>query len=338
MKKKGLIVATIVMVLVLAVSLTTATYAWFTTTSVSTISSITIATANGSDIAIGLKTNGARDAGATAADFKSGTVQFNDKQIVSGDEAMGASIVTGINLSGLSVAVGTGVIDTETAANSTADSSWSTADGHVIIAGNGTGATAKGDTLRVAKANRYEKSTDVYENGDYIDWVIGFMPTVENVDTITLNITINPTTTKTTLGLLAALHIRYSWDGAAYTDLDVYSHTTNNTYGTLRTAVNGTAITDTSFVTTSNSVKLTKAATKLGTFIGTDDTTTNIAAGAANVALTVGTGGSAMTANTTIHQLHLQIFYAGYDSDCVNSGLGVGGNMLFTITSHKTTD
>ena len=30
MKKKGLIVATIVMVLVLAVSLTTATYAWFT--------------------------------------------------------------------------------------------------------------------------------------------------------------------------------------------------------------------------------------------------------------------------------------------------------------------
>ena len=37
MKKKGLIIATIVMVLVLAVSLTTATYAWFTLSDVTKI-------------------------------------------------------------------------------------------------------------------------------------------------------------------------------------------------------------------------------------------------------------------------------------------------------------
>ncbi|MBP3291210.1 MAG: hypothetical protein J6M26_02045 [Clostridia bacterium] len=59
MKKKGLIVATIVMVLVLAVSLTTATYAWFTSDAQATIDNLSIkATAiEGVEIAVKTKNN-----------------------------------------------------------------------------------------------------------------------------------------------------------------------------------------------------------------------------------------------------------------------------------------
>ena len=54
MKKKGLIVATIVMVLVLAVSLTTATYAWFSSTAQATVENLAIKTeaASGVQIAV----------------------------------------------------------------------------------------------------------------------------------------------------------------------------------------------------------------------------------------------------------------------------------------------
>ena len=54
MKKKGLIVATIVMVLVLAVSLTTATYAWFSSQAVATVENLAISTnaASGVQIAV----------------------------------------------------------------------------------------------------------------------------------------------------------------------------------------------------------------------------------------------------------------------------------------------
>ena len=54
MKKKGLIIATIVMVLVLAVSLTTATYAWFSSTGTVKVSSVTLNTnaAEGLQIAV----------------------------------------------------------------------------------------------------------------------------------------------------------------------------------------------------------------------------------------------------------------------------------------------
>lgn len=54
MKKKGLIVATIVMVLVLAVSLTTATYAWFSSTASATVDDLAITTkaADGLQIAM----------------------------------------------------------------------------------------------------------------------------------------------------------------------------------------------------------------------------------------------------------------------------------------------
>ncbi len=59
MKKRGIIVATIVMVLVLAVSLTTATYAWFSDDAKATVDNLTIATtaSTGVQIAVYQDTN-----------------------------------------------------------------------------------------------------------------------------------------------------------------------------------------------------------------------------------------------------------------------------------------
>ena len=71
MKKKGLIVATIVMVLVLAVSLTTATYAWFTTSDSTSIEGFNLTVVAGNAMNIGLNKQGytSYSAGATADNF-----------------------------------------------------------------------------------------------------------------------------------------------------------------------------------------------------------------------------------------------------------------------------
>ena len=72
MKKKGLIVATIMMVLVLAVSLTTATYAWFSTTASATVDDLEIKTqaADGLQIAM-VNTKHA------TTDLQSGELEYN---------------------------------------------------------------------------------------------------------------------------------------------------------------------------------------------------------------------------------------------------------------------
>ena len=70
MKKKGLIVATIVMVLVLAVSLTTATYAWFTVDAQATIDNLSITAEAIEGVEIAVKTtNGDYSTGYTFGDL-----------------------------------------------------------------------------------------------------------------------------------------------------------------------------------------------------------------------------------------------------------------------------
>ena len=75
MKKKGLIISTVVMVVVLIASLTTATYAWFTTSASTSISGFDVAVVAGNTINIGLK--GANyNAGTSADEFVSGSCAY----------------------------------------------------------------------------------------------------------------------------------------------------------------------------------------------------------------------------------------------------------------------
>ena len=118
MKKKGLIVATIVMVLVLAVSLTTATYAWFTTTSATSIQSINISAAAGADVKIGvLKDQLNYDSSATQDSFLTGTVVISNTGASGEEPGLGSNLETGLVLSNISMATGMGAATTFTEDN-----------------------------------------------------------------------------------------------------------------------------------------------------------------------------------------------------------------------------
>ena len=82
MKKKGLIVATIVMVLVLAVSLTTATYAWFSTTASATVDDLAIKTqaADGLQIAMTNEQKSINDIHSGELTYDAGTKKWTGAQ------------------------------------------------------------------------------------------------------------------------------------------------------------------------------------------------------------------------------------------------------------------
>ena len=58
MKKKGLIISTVVMVVVLIASLTTATYAWFTAADSVKVDSISLSVKSSAKVNVGVKTGG----------------------------------------------------------------------------------------------------------------------------------------------------------------------------------------------------------------------------------------------------------------------------------------
>ena len=114
MKKKGLIISTIVMVVVLIASLTTATYAWFNADAKASVQSISFSVGTASDVLIGVKTsNTMSDIGTVAGNaFMSGsglTFAPATGQWADGQEGLGSSIDTGLDLSNMTKAVWTGV-------------------------------------------------------------------------------------------------------------------------------------------------------------------------------------------------------------------------------------
>lgn len=77
MKKKGLIISTVVMVVVLIASLTTATYAWFTVSNKTTISGFNLSVVAGNAVNIGVKANNRHELNADNDMFLSGQVDWN---------------------------------------------------------------------------------------------------------------------------------------------------------------------------------------------------------------------------------------------------------------------
>ena len=76
MKKKGLIVATIVMVVVMAVSLTTATYAWFTLDAQATLENLTISAKAVEGVEIAVKTTNS-DSTTYSTGYTNGTLEYS---------------------------------------------------------------------------------------------------------------------------------------------------------------------------------------------------------------------------------------------------------------------
>lgn len=117
MKKKGLIISTVVMVVVLIASLTTATYAWFTTSASTSIQGFDVSVAAGNVMNIGLNKQGytTYSASATPDNFVSGACEYvadpTNGQFAAGYwtgevESLGSTITHNIKWSTQNKAVG----------------------------------------------------------------------------------------------------------------------------------------------------------------------------------------------------------------------------------------
>ena len=349
MKKKGLIVATIVMVLVLAVSLTTATYAWFTADTKTTIDAISFSVTTAADVIIGLKTDGAiahtTDGGTTTIDAVTldNFVTDGASDVLytpmgegytgtwSGQAGLGSSINTGLNFNNITSAIGTGVptvFNAEGTAVVTAGSVTEAWDSSAtVVKANGTGYTASSvDTSKVYAAKKNAQvdpnTADTLIDGDYLDIVIGVQATRAELASIVCNITVNPTATNgATIGMNAAIHVRWSLNDVDWQDVDVYG---NNRYGTAKGSI-----------TTAGD--LTGATRQVAT-ASTEDafgiTDLDVLPGACNIAIPVVEIAEGIS-TSDIYQIHLIIFVAGYDSDCITAAMS-GTNSSITINFTTT--
>ena len=331
MKKKGLIVATIVMVLVLAVSLTTATYAWFTTVSKTTVENISFSVGADSDVNIGLLTNHTLngtnptdaeiDNSKTAADFMWGDTTYNtvSNQWEGGTVGLGYMIDTQLKLDGIKKAVGTGVVGTS------ADTSWNSA--HAIVK------ASAGENNTVAAG--VEAAT---MQTDYLDVIFGVNASKEKVTQINCVITINPTV-GAVLGMNAAIHVRWSLNGTTYYDCDIYNPTL---YGGAAAAAAGAVFseetTQNSYATTTESVSAAIGASGGADSKGYLGQGIAVNAGWASITIPVAKISGDQTqlpVNGTPTQIHLQIFIAGYDADCNNNAMSVASDIIISFTAEK---
>ncbi len=317
MKKKGLIVATIVMVLVLAVSLTTATYAWFTNTAATSIDGFTLSVTANNVVNIGLNKQGytTYDADASGDSFVSGTVNYKP-----GTSAQAGTISAGYwegTVEGLSATIdqdilwgaqsmAVGFSTAESAAGATygntnfADSAWKT-----IVKANGT--TTKMDTAEAAYANINRDGSEA-TNGDFVHMFLGVQPTKFLQDgTNKLYIVVQAQGAGTTLGMATAIHVAYKVNGdSTWTDVDVFDKANTGAandyhYGTLKTATSAT-ITG-------------LYGNGMGTGNGTEDSVNNETtfAGAAVVAIPLSNYSAGAA---PLDQVQILIYIAGADEDC----------------------
>ena len=329
MKKRGLIVATIVMVLVLAVSLTTATYAWFQTVTKTTVESISFSVGADSDVNIGLLTNHTLKSNSTdatidktkaASAFMWGDMDFVSGAWTGGTVGLGYMIDTQLQLDDIEKAVGTGVVaNGETPENT--DSSWVNTNS-IIKATAGT--DGKGKEVQAAEMQK-----------DYLDVIFGVNASKEKVDEIICVITVNPTL-GTVLGMNAAIHVRWSLDGLTYYDCDIYSPETSS--GAVYSETESNAYSDLiskggqAIAANGDHTGYTAGAGYLGQGIAVKE-------GWASIAITVAKKTGEQTqlpVNGTPTQIHLQIFIAGYDSDCNNNAMGVASDILINFIAKKS--
>ena len=341
MKKKGLIVATIVMVLVLAVSLTTATYAWFTATSLVEVDTINFTVATAADLVIGVKSDNklADEEETTAADYYSGDTvytiggTFKDPGTWLGAfNSLGSEInLNGLEFENLSQAVGTGTytgatpgsynqetkVYTPGSLGGTADTAWSDTNYATgMIQANGQGASVDEDTIDTA-----------WKNVHYLDVVIGVQATKSNLESMTCYVTINPTAGNAIIGMNAAIHVAYRVvaPGAAvgaFTDQDIYG--TTNKYSTQPSAITNTVYNDAKEAYDEAKGVSSTGLTCIG---GASGVVLND--GAITFPITIASGGSISI--TDIYQVQLVIFIAGYDTDCLEGAKGVGSQIIITF-------
>lgn len=227
MKKKGLIISTVVMVVVLIASLTTATYAWFTVSDKTTISGFNVEVVSGNAVNIGLKKEYGIAETPNADMFAYGSVQYTAGTAGvlgtgskwAGDfTGLGATITHDIVWGSQSKAVGALF---ESAANklTNAKGSYGTisakanstpAEGKQVYI-NAANQSADPDLLaNVTAANANKSGTaDNVTAGDYVHMLLGVQPAKELTSNELVLVLDGSNYSGQNIGMLAAVHVAY---------------------------------------------------------------------------------------------------------------------------------
>lgn len=320
MKKKGLIISTVVMVVVLIASLTTATYAWFNVSQTTSIDGFVVSVNAGNVMNIGLNAAGntTYNEGTSADGFVSGSCTYTGGEAGqfatgywTGNPGLGAEISHDIVWGAQSKAVGFSSVELAkfaeaTYANTgyigTTDGTALTTPWKSVIAANGTKTTM--DTPTKANANKTPAASEGGQatSGDFVYMFLGAQPTKKiQSDTNKLHVVIQPQGLGTTIGMAAAIHVAYKVnDSANWKDVDAFGdrHYTDQRSGSA--TVNGQIVTtDFNGATYSDATKQT--------------TITN--AVTVDIPLTSWDG----TGAAPLDQIQLVIYIAGKDGDCVDA-------------------
>lgn len=206
MKKKGLIISTVVMVVVLIASLTTATYAWFTTSNKTTISGFNVSVVSSNAVNIAMKKEYGFADTISPSDFTTGNVEFQTAgksetagpgniskpgSWGSGSDGFSATLNHNINWGSQAKAVGStnaaGANTDATKATAANTEFWvngtAASDGGYNYDGTTAGKTAVIAANKVAGSSDLTNQTLAYANingegaGDYVHFILGVQPT-----------------------------------------------------------------------------------------------------------------------------------------------------------------
>jgi len=313
MKKKGLIISTVVMVVVLIASLTTATYAWFTSIPKAEVTPIQFSVTSDSDVTIGVSTTNKIVTGDAIGQekFRSGEgLDYTVKDNVwdGGDNSLGFAINTGLSLASMKKAIFTGTPYDSAKADTTGtiDATLQPEGTWVKASGNGTNVTKTEIVAAVANG-------DDTNQGDYLDVSFGVAAAKQNVTKIKCVIGVNPTG-GTTLGMNAAISFVYklgenSNKGTNWSDIQqVYDQAKYNS--TTRVA----------------DVQTPAEISGITWNAGAQSFEIEIAAASEGAVLTQG----------AIYQIHIKLFINGKDVDCNNNAANVSSSITINFIADKT--
>ena len=346
MKKKGLIISTVVMVVVLIASLTTATYAWFTASTVTSLNGFDVSVISANAVNIGVKTDythylkdGTMNTTPVSSDaFRTGTVKFSGATAGTiksgtwseGSSGLSATLDPQIHWGAQNTAVGF--------TSSTLNDGDNVLAMNTVHDWNGSGNAFKGNkdsdtTVKGSKAQPNNSGDSGDGNGDYVHFILGVSPT-KDLGLNNFVVVVEPTGSSDTLGVLASLHVAYrmtkynSNQTTDWNDVDLYGKYTS---GTRKAAVTANAST-----TGENAIE------------GGEVFTNNKQLSAAYSA-TYGTGVSAPqgsiayqitgldTDKDAITQLEVVIYMSGTDSDCNDQGKTSAGSIkMFFNTQERS--
>ena len=334
MKKRGLIVATIVMVLVLAVSLTTATYAWFTVSEVTTIQAFDISVVANNAVNIGVKSNNEYAENPTADMFLNGTVTYTPGTAgkigggnwTDGAAGLGSTLNHGIMWGAQSAAVGlttatlTPVDGSEgyyTGPKTTNTYEWDytpVGDEELTVIAANAGKAGVADLTQVTEAvankngKRYidKAEEDETPSGDYAYLFLGASPTKKLTSNELVIMITGDQTQGSIVGILSAVHVAYRLNGASdWEDVELFGD--GNHYNTLLNDVNCNLTTGENSQANAYNVSYGKPAPTKGAWAIVIDGLT--------------------TTQGEIDQIEIVIYIAGADSDCRDEALGAVGSI-----------